>query len=121
MNYAIAMKWGWLVRTDSLGCSLEPSSCRVTTKETENTPLSINVFPNPVNEQMTIDYQFIKQQNNVYVEIVDMLGRAVFRQKIDDAQGQMQWQTNFAASGLYIVSVKSGNQILWQTKVSVQK
>ena len=59
-----AGQWGWLVRTDSLGCSLEPSSCRVATKEIEKSPLSINVFPNPINEQMTIDYQFVKQVNN---------------------------------------------------------
>ncbi len=116
-----AGQWGWLVRTDSLGCSLEPSSCRVATKEIEKPPLSINVFPNPVKEQMTIDYQFIKPQNNVYIEIIDIVGRSVFRKKIDKEQGQIQWQTNFVPSGLYIVSVKSDNQILWQTKVSVQK
>ena len=121
INQPTAGEWGWLVRTDSLGCSLEPSSCRTATKEVENGPLSINVFPNPVNEQMTIDYQFIKPQNNAYVEIMDVVGRSVFREKIDNQQGQIQWQTNFTPSGLYIVSVKSDNQILWQTKVSVQK
>jgi Secretion system C-terminal sorting domain len=121
INQPRAGQWGWLVRTDSLGCSLELGSCRVPTKEIEKGPLSIKVFPNPVNEQMTIDYQFVKPQNNVYVEIVDIVGRAVFQKKIDNEQGQIQWQTNFVSSGLYIVSVKSDGQILWQTKISVQK
>jgi Secretion system C-terminal sorting domain len=117
-----AGEWAWCVRTDNLGCSLEPSSCRVSTKDiTQIPPLSINVFPNPVNDLMTIDYQFIEPQDKAYLEIADIVGRPVFQQKIDPTQGHIQWHTHAVATGFYIVYVKSGHQILWQTKVSVQK
>jgi hypothetical protein len=39
-------QWGWLIRTDSMGCSLE-STCRVPTTEVEKGPLSIKAYPNP--------------------------------------------------------------------------
>ena len=114
-------QWGWLVRTDSLGCSLQPSSCRVATKEIENGPLSINVFPNPVSAQLTVDYAFTELPKDATLQITDILGRTVYRQKMVNKQGQIIVEMATLQTGLYLASVHSEQHILWQTKVAVQR
>jgi hypothetical protein len=47
-------QWGWLVRTDSMGCSLEPSSCRTPTQDIEKPPLSMIVYPNPTSGKLNL-------------------------------------------------------------------
>ena len=116
-----AGQWGWLVRTDALGCSLEPSSCRVATQEVENEPLSINVFPNPVSAQLTVDYAFTELPKDATLQITDILGRTVYRQKMVNKQGQIIVEMATLQTGLYLVNVYTEKHIIWQTKVAVQR
>jgi Secretion system C-terminal sorting domain len=112
-------QWGWLIRTDSMGCSLE-STCRVPTNEVEKGPLSIKAFPNPANDIFTVEYELEKIQDAEIV-VTDLLGRMVVRQSIDQEKGQYSWNVTGVASGIYYVFVKNNGKIVWQTKAFVLK
>jgi hypothetical protein len=114
-------QWGWLVRTDSLGCSLQPSSCRTPTKELEKHPLSINAYPNPTSGSLTIDFEIPTAFKTAEFSLIDIAGREVLHQKIDAEQKQVVWQTESLHQGLYFIILRIDNRIVSQTKVSVQK
>ncbi len=114
-------QWGWLVRTDSMGCSLEPSSCRTPTKEIEKYPLSINAYPNPTSGNLTIDFEIQNPFKTATFSLMDITGREVLNQKIENSQKQVVWQTEHLHNGLYFIVLKIDNQIVYQSKVSVQK
>jgi Secretion system C-terminal sorting domain len=114
-------QWGWIVRTDSLGCSLEPSSCRVPTQEVNDLPLSMAAYPNPTSGSLTIDFDSQKPFNTAFLSMMDIAGREVLKQKIDAGQKQIVWQTEGIQNGLYFIVLTLDNQITHQTKVSVQK
>ena len=114
-------QWGWLVRTDSLGCSLEPSSCRTPTKEIQEYPLSIKAYPNPTSSSLTIDFDIPIAFKTAQFSLIDIAGREVLHQKIENGQKQVLWQTESLPQGLYFVILKVDNEIVYQTKVSVQK
>jgi Secretion system C-terminal sorting domain len=112
-------QWGWLIRTDSMGCSLE-STCRVPTNEVEKGPLSIKAFPNPANDIFTVEYELEKIQDAEIV-VTDLLGRMVVRQSIDQDKGQYTWNVTGVTSGIYYVFVKNNGKIVWQTKAFILK
>lgn len=114
-------QWGWLVRTDSLGCSLEPSSCRTPTKDIKEYPLSILAYPNPTSGSLTIDFDIQASFKAAHFSLIDITGREVLHQKIDNGQKQLVWQTEQLNQGLYFVILKVDGQIVYQNKVSVQK
>ena len=97
--------WGLLIRTDSLGCSLEPSSCSVTTKEVENEPLSIKVFPNPVSNELNIDYTPDNANGELEIKLFDIIGKTVFSRKLDAFKDPLSINVSNLAEGMYIVSI----------------
>jgi hypothetical protein len=121
INQPTAGQWGWLVRTDNLGCSLQPSSCRVATKEIEKGPLSIKVFPNPAYNTINVEYDLVDKFEDAYISLFDFTGREIKRQKLVANQSQVQWQTDDLQTGLYLISIYADNRVVWKTKVSVQK
>ena len=98
-------QWGLLIRTDSLGCSLEPSSCRVATKEVENEPLSIKVFPNPVSSELNIDYTPDNANGKLEIKLFDIVGKTVFNKKMDAFKDPLSINVSNLAEGIYIVSI----------------
>ena len=118
---ATAGQWGWLVRTDSLGCSLEPSSCRVNTKEIEQIPSSITAYPNPTHGILTMDLKLPSSFGKASVSMLDLTGQSIINQKIERGQQQIIWQTEQMKEGLYFLILKVDNQIIGKSKIIIQK
>jgi hypothetical protein len=114
-----AGQWGWLIRTDSMGCSLE-STCRVPTTEVEKGPLSIKAYPNPAMDIFTVEYE-LETINHAEIVVTDLLGRMVVRQSIDQDKGLYTWNVANVAQGIYYVFVKNNGKIVWQTKAFILK
>jgi len=73
---------------------------------------NIMLYPNPVNEQLQINYETLKT-GNVQVEIVDLLGKVLYQQTLTSQNG-----TNHAiipvsqlSEGLYVFSLQSSDKI----------
>ena len=113
-------QWGWLVRTDSLGCSLQPSSCRTPTKDIDNTPLSIKVFPNPASDIVTIesDVPFPK----TYFHLYNTLGQIVLSQTLNNSADKYVFDVHHLPNGLYLFTLNAENgSLLANGKIQVQR
>ncbi len=92
--------WGWLIRTDSLGCSLEPT-CRVPTQEVEKGPLSIKAFPNPAKDVLTIEYTPENNDKDLDITVSDVMGKVVIRQSLDVFRDPLSINVSNLSVGLY--------------------
>lgn len=75
--------------------------------------LTFGMYPNPtVNKQLTLIYDIVNFGNDNKVEIVDLNGRIVFAQRINDASGFYNLDLDLSAlnSGIYMVRFSSGDQ-----------
>jgi hypothetical protein len=77
-------------------------------EETSNKDIEINVFPNPVKEELTISFEEYDTRTDAKLELYDTMGRLVYTQKWN-----YPYQTlNIAVlqSGIYFYSIHLGNK-----------
>jgi Secretion system C-terminal sorting domain len=115
-------QWGWLVRTDSLGCSLEQSSCRVATQDIEKGPLSIKGFPNPTTGIFTVDLSEIPPNQKTVFKMYNTVGQLVMSQKLDSTADKIEFDARNLIEGFYIFTLNTeGGQIVANGKLQVQR
>ncbi len=71
----------------------------------------INVFPNPATDNFFINIDMNIDQN-AKVQVIDMHGKVVYSADIEDKSNLLKIYTGTWNSGLYLVSVQTGNQII---------
>ncbi|MEM8524913.1 MAG: PA domain-containing protein [Bacteroidota bacterium] len=72
---------------------------------------SFNVFPNPAQDFVTLQYEF-EQPTEIVIELSNALGQIVVRKQLGSVvTGSERLELNGLAAGLYQLSVKSGAQI----------
>lgn len=74
---------------------------------------TLAIYPNPnSNGTLTIVYNFEKPENTIGLTISDLYGKVVFQQEYQNGNGLQQElvSTSNLAKGVYIVSIRSGNQ-----------
>jgi hypothetical protein len=73
---------------------------------------SIYIFPNPANDQATIEYE-LSQPGNVDISVFDINGKLVIQEQLSQASGSHQYQLNCSniPRGMYVVSVRTGNTV----------
>jgi hypothetical protein len=72
-------------------------------EDVDYTPLTMNVFPNPAEGQVTVDLQGRKGNITVY----NMLGQTVYH--VENVENEKQISLNNMTTGVYFVTVRSGN------------
>lgn len=78
----------------------------------------LNIYPNPSSELITVD---IEQTNSeVFLELFDSRGRKVFVRQIPPDTKKLLLDTHSLAAGTYLITIKSGEKILYG-KIVVQK
>ena len=112
-----------LCSTQSGNWSYNPLICQysVGTNELKNPPLSIKAYPNPTSGSLTVDFDVQTTYKEASFSLIDITGREVLNQKINKGQKQMIWQTEQLDQGLYLIILKIDKQIVYQSKVSIQK
>jgi hypothetical protein len=92
--------------TSSTGVTPEPAF------HPEN--ISLHLYPNPFNGIVKIQLTDVKTKGECQVEIYDILGKKVFKEKIDLVTGKnvFNWQPINNPSGLYLVNVVNENMRL---------
>ena len=114
-------QWGWLIRTDSLGCSLEPT-CRVPTKEVVERPLSINVFPNPTSGSFTVDLKDDLQNQNTVFKLYNTVGQLVMNRKLDNTANKIEFDVSHLIEGFYIFTLNTeSGQIVGNGKLQIRR
>lgn len=70
--------------------------------------LLFNSYPNPVWDELFIE---IESQANSTIQIIDVLGRVVLERSVSAGITSTILSTSEIISGLYIVTVRSGNNV----------
>jgi hypothetical protein len=81
---------------------------------------SLNVYPNPVQNELNIDYDN-KTNENVRITLVDMLGRqvAVIADGNSQTAQHLTYNTTGLTKGLYILHLQSGSETITK-KIEIQ-
>jgi len=73
---------------------------------------NFNIYPNPTNDYLTIEFESINEQNySIY--LVDLLGQKILLDRIDKYKGNYTYKLDLIefAQGIYILELKSENKI----------
>ncbi len=77
----------------------------------EESPVTINVYPNPVVEEATIDFQ-VENDTEVTVQVYDLSGRLVMNKVLgiyNEGSHKANLNVNELTSGTYVIKVQAGN------------
>lgn len=67
-------------------------------------------YPNPANEEVSINYEFTENQRNVKFVIYNLFGHAVNETSIRDYSGTMKVNTSNLTEGIYFYSILINNE-----------
>ncbi len=70
---------------------------------------NIKVFPNPAKDVISISVPAEFIDNSTYADIINSMGSQVISREV--SMKEMSFDLNFLSSGLYILRIRSGNQI----------
>lgn len=95
----------------------QANDCMLTdVEEVSNNQNRLKIYPNPVtSEQVTIEFSFEKKSKKVKLELFDIQGRKLkshSQKLIYPETGQIQFSTSGLSTGIYQISLQSGNNIL---------
>lgn len=80
---------------------------------------ALNIYPNPVSDLINISIP-AEIENSCVVEISDLTGKALFSNNYNNVQEQIQIDMTRFVSGMYLLSLKSGNSV-YNQKIFVSK
>ncbi|MGB0929816.1 MAG: T9SS type A sorting domain-containing protein [Chitinophagales bacterium] len=89
----------------------------VTSIEDLNQPTLSRAYPNPANQQMTIELVNITE--DLQLEVRDLAGRLVMTQEVKSGTAQIEVKTNTLSEGTYLYQLSNGNTILSTQKIVV--
>ena len=96
----------WLVKLDSNGClhpRCDSSEIRVSSPFIENTESKVKIYPNPAYTQLNIDYEPIGNETEADIQIVDLLGKAIWQRKMSLQTRPLSINVSDLPSGMYNV------------------
>ena len=76
--------------------------------------ISLNVFPNPFNDRLQIEYR-VNERSKVRVAVYDMLGKVVEildEKTIDPGSYSVEWDASFYPAGAYIIKLQTNRSLL---------
>jgi hypothetical protein len=92
--------------TDSIGCSATSSPCSITNGiEQYSGSNSINIFPNPANDIITIENSFFSNDQTIYV--YNIQGQLLIQQPLRQIKSDID--ISGFANGMYFIRVSSGD------------
>jgi hypothetical protein len=97
-------------------CDVTPQFRKEKQPEISTTENQIELYPNPANERVNINYRFASLEATAQVLICDVQGKEVFRQSLKGTKGETDISTVSWSPGVYICKILDGNR-----QISVQK
>jgi len=82
---------------------------------TQNTIASeaFQIYPNPVSDQLVVDFNFDKTIENLQVNLVDLTGKIIHTTTLENyATGNLQLDVNQYPSGVYFLQVQADRQMI---------
>jgi hypothetical protein len=82
---------------------------------------NLNVYPNPATDYVNFDYELPEYIEKATVIITSITGKVIKEFDINDAEGQLLWDTRTIENGIYFYALKRGDKTLASGKVSIMK
>jgi len=79
----------------------------------------VKSYPNPVKEYVTVDYDLGAASEGM-ISLVDLQGKTVLQKKIDNTSSTCKLSFGKFKSGIYVINVKAGDQIISSEKITVK-
>lgn len=73
---------------------------------TELSPLTFNLYPNPVNNTLLIDLQ---DKTDAAISITNLLGEKIYSEKVSAKNNQLD--VSFLTTGIYFLQIRSNDQV----------
>lgn len=102
----------WLLKADSLGCEI--ANCSVGIKELEITNELINIYPNPCQSQISIEFD-LPETKNVLIEIKNILGqtlKTINNSAFKKGSNKIEIDVLSFREGLYFVQLQTENKVV---------
>lgn len=77
----------------------------------------VNVYPNPTNGQVTIQYNATEAAEDVKIRLIDVLGQIVYETPVTFTNGEVNINLNNYANGAYIITISGSKDVLAHTKL----
>jgi hypothetical protein len=77
----------------------------------------VNVYPNPSNGDVTIEYNTTEASEDVTIRIVDVLGQVIYETPVTFTNGTLHLNMNNYANGAYFITVTGAKKVLANTKL----
>ena len=115
---------GWLLLVDSNGCLLDSCGVNYTSIDVV-APLSLGevlglrIFPNPASSYCFIDYGNLNWEasHNVQLQVTNLLGESLYHTQLPEYSGIHKLDMQDYSSGLYVVTLSQGGQVVWKGKI----
>ncbi len=82
--------------------------------------IQAHLFPNPNNGNFTLSYD-LKQMQEVNIQIIDITGKVVYLNTIDNLNNLVQINIQDLHSGMYFIQLLNKDNLLWTDKVMISK
>jgi Secretion system C-terminal sorting domain len=97
--------------------SYNPQVCRYSVATTDMPTIKVNVYPNPVANQLTVDYSMDNVVVQTYVAIRDILGKTVYFQKLIVSNNSINIDLAGVTTGIYILSIQSEGKTMFTKRI----
>jgi len=96
--------------SDANGCIFGPYTYNITPSGYDaGLESRINVYPNPVRDILTIQYE--GQESEMMIQVIDALGRRVDLSKVNLTDGKAQLSTRSLSNGTYRMIIDNGSRV----------
>jgi hypothetical protein len=92
----------------------------VSINELTSDDVTLNVYPNPASNNLTIDYNINGKNENGRIDVYDVLGQKVMTHSLTKNQDKLNIDLNNLNSGVYFYSIKVGGKMLRTERVIVK-
>jgi len=122
INYVVGSNGIYYVQvTDANGCPATSNSFEfnevVTGVVALSTTIALNIYPNPFNEETTVD--FGREIKDATIRIVDVYGKVIERHEVKDQKKHIIKRGN-KASGVYFMEVEINNEYINNFKLVIE-
>ena len=87
--------------------------------ENINLNQDVNVFPNPANSNLSIEYNHLEKNKEFQVSIINAFGQTIFTETVDNNTKSTKVDVSKWAKGVYLILLKSGDAKIITKKVTI--
>jgi hypothetical protein len=102
---------------DCSNCNLNNQANSIIQNNDNTNKSSFNVFPNPFNENVNIEYNLPKNSINPLIEIFDALGKSIKKINLQDTEGNLVLNSTEFSKGIYFYVISANGEIIQDKKM----